>query len=239
MKKSMAALPAFVEFTIYGQPFSKANSRKSVLIPVSKGSSEKRVAFVKSPEALQFEEDALAQIPWKARVMYEGEVTAHLWVWYASERSDLDESIVLDVMQAQYEGRKPNRVLVRRGIYNNDRQVRERHVYHAIDAKNPRVHVRVEPRAGANLGLFAPDPDVGLFEDVQGQLKRIGDELATERDSPLPPEIHFSPDGWLSFRRGMSPLWKSELLLRKSFMGFRVVVRPKQAEPFLIHHLEK
>ena len=75
-----------------------------------------------------------------------------LRIFYASERPDLDESIVLDVLQDRYSRTIPinpivpsRRVLVQSGVYRNDRQVREKHVYHAIDKKNPRTEVLVEP----------------------------------------------------------------------------------------------
>ena len=40
------------------------------------------------------------------------------------------------------EGKK--RILLQAGVYVNDRQVREKHVFHGIDKLMPRVEVRVE-----------------------------------------------------------------------------------------------
>jgi Holliday junction resolvase RusA-like endonuclease len=34
---------------------------------------------------------------------------------------------------------------VQKGVYRNDRQVREKHVFHAIDRANPRAEIEVEP----------------------------------------------------------------------------------------------
>lgn len=121
-----------------GQVASKANSRQLVTI---KG----RPAFIKSPEARAFERGALMQIPAAAKRMLTGPVRAVIRIWYASERPDLDESVVLDVLQAKYETRDGVRVLVRKGVYINDRQVREKHVFHGIDRKNPRAEVVIEP----------------------------------------------------------------------------------------------
>ena len=36
-------------------------------------------------------------------------------------------------------------MLIQAGVYRNDRQVREKHVYHGIDRLQPRVEVLVEP----------------------------------------------------------------------------------------------
>lgn len=127
-----------IEFIIAGEPASKANSRQLVTI-------RGKIAFIKSKKALGFEREAGLQIPHKCRAMFEGPVAVTLHLYYASERPDLDESVVLDVLQAQYKIIGGKRELVRAGVYLNDRQVREKHVYHHIDKANPRVHVVVVP----------------------------------------------------------------------------------------------
>jgi hypothetical protein len=125
-----------VAFTIYGEPASKANSRKLVTI---KG----RPAVIKSDKARAYVDSALMQIPPAAKVMLTGPLRATIRIWYATERPDLDESVLLDVLQAKYEGKGEYRQLIRRGVYVNDRQVRERHVYHGIDRKNPRAEIEI------------------------------------------------------------------------------------------------
>ena len=136
-----------VKFTILGQAYSKANSRKIVKI-------NGKTASAKSDKALGFEAMALRQIPPKARVRFIVPVRVTMWMYYASERPDLDESLVLDVLQDRYVTRftrKPDgsaeksRVLIQAGVYANDRLVREKHVYHGIDKANPRVEIEVEP----------------------------------------------------------------------------------------------
>ena len=133
-----------VEFTIYGEAASKANSRKIVKI-------NGKTRSAKSEKALGFERDALRQIPHAARVRMEGPVSVTLRMYYASERPDLDESLVLDVLQDRWAqhwvlpGPTRQRVMVQAGVYQNDRQVREKHIYHSIDRKNPRVEICVEP----------------------------------------------------------------------------------------------
>ena len=131
-----------IEFTILGEPASKANSRQ--LVTFGRGEA-KRPAIIKSKKALDYERDALLQVPARARAMLAGPVRITLRIFYASERPDLDESVVLDVLQARYKRAGAERVLVQRGVYANDRQVREKHVYHAIDRANPRAEIEVEP----------------------------------------------------------------------------------------------
>lgn len=115
-------------FVIEGEAASKANSRRLVI-------REGRVRFIKSPEALAFERACILQIPARARVMYAEPVCITLWMFYRNERRDLDESVLLDCLQPR---------AGRRGVILNDRQVREKHVYHGIDAKRPRVEVLIE-----------------------------------------------------------------------------------------------
>ena len=129
-----------IRLVILGQACSKANSRQIVTI---KG----RPTPIKSKEALAYERDALRQIPPAARQRLEGPVRMTIRIWYASERPDLDESLILDVLQDRYatDKRSGARVLVQAGVYRNDRQVRERHVYHGIDRTNPRAEIEIEP----------------------------------------------------------------------------------------------
>lgn len=156
-----------IAFTIIGQPASKANSRQIVTI-------NGRPSSIKSKEALAYERDALRQIPPSARQRLEGQVRVTLRIWYASERPDLDESIVLDVLQDRWKktgnsttdtfcGKtQPERVLIQHGVYRNDRQVREKHVFHGIDRKNPRTEVVVEPLQAQQLEMDV-ESDEGAF----------------------------------------------------------------------------
>lgn len=130
-----------VAFTVYGQPASKANRRRFVLI---KG----KARSIKSPEALQFAQDMQKQIPPAARVMLTGECGIRLRMFYRDNRSDLDESVVLDCLQTRYgvvrqAGAVIKRVVVQKGVVLNDRQFKQRHVYHGIDPRAPRVEIKV------------------------------------------------------------------------------------------------
>lgn len=141
-----------IEFTLFGEPASKANSRE--LVSFGRG-EHKRPAIIKSAKARTYERDAVRQIPPRARARLTGPVRVTLRIWYASERPDLDESVVLDVLQDRWSraakaanGAPAQRTLVQAGVYRNDRQVREKHVFHAIDRANPRAEVRIEPLDG-------------------------------------------------------------------------------------------
>ena len=72
-------------------------------------------------------------------------------MFYASQRPDLDESLLLDCLQDRYQAVKQKgvirRELVQAGCYRNDRQVRSKVVDHFIDRHNPRVEIRIEALA--------------------------------------------------------------------------------------------
>lgn len=132
-----------IAFTILGEPASKSNGRQLVTIAG-------RASVIKSKKALGYQADALRQIPPAARQRLEGPVCVSLWIFYASERPDLDETLILDVLQDRWAKRKglpgTDRRLAQAGVYRNDRQVREKHVYWGLDRQNPRVEIVVEPR---------------------------------------------------------------------------------------------
>jgi Holliday junction resolvase RusA-like endonuclease len=140
-----------VTLTIYGEPASKANSREIVTIAG-------RPSVIKSKKAREYETNALRQIPPTARVRMLGPVAVTIRVFYATERPDLDESVILDVLQDRFQsvkvGEVKQRHLVQKGVYANDRQVREKHVYHAIDRLNPRAVIEVRPLQAEQADLL-------------------------------------------------------------------------------------
>ena len=129
-----------VTLTLLGEPASKANSREIVM----RGG---KPASIKSAKALAYEASALRQIPPKARVQLQGPVAVTMRIFYATERPDLDETLILDILQDRFQsfkvGEEKQRRLVQKGVYSNDRQVREKHIYHAIDRTNPRTVIEV------------------------------------------------------------------------------------------------
>ncbi len=131
-----------IRLVIFGEPASKANSRKLVTVgPVE----DRRTLFIKSKKALSYVKDALRQIPPACRQRLEGPIKLTAKIYYASERPDLDESVILDVLQDRYHGKGEQRVLVQAGCYRNDRQVREKHIFHSIDKANPRAEIEIVP----------------------------------------------------------------------------------------------
>jgi Holliday junction resolvase RusA-like endonuclease len=168
-----------IRFTILGEPASKANQRQIVSMPIAGdacprctkpkprgaracvcGASFTRPQVIKSKKALGYEADALRQIPPVHRVRLDGPVKVSLRIFYSTERPDLDESVVLDVLQDRWKGRGEERVLVQKGVIRNDRQVREKHVYHGIDRKNPRAEIEIEPMQPQTVELLPLDLDV-------------------------------------------------------------------------------
>ena len=113
-----------IAFTVFGQPCSKANSRR--LVHIGKG-DQQRITSIKSKEALQYVKDFVRQIPRTARQMVEGPVSVNITIYYSTQRPDLDESLILDAMQPIYTRTKPKE-LIQAGVYVNDRQVREKHI---------------------------------------------------------------------------------------------------------------
>jgi Holliday junction resolvase RusA-like endonuclease len=131
-----ATLPDRVAFVIRGEPASKANSRKLVTDPRTG-----KPRFIKSQKARDYADVAAFQIPRLPR-MLRGPVCVSMTIYYATQRPDLDESLILDLMQGR--------------VYENDRQVRERHVYHGIDKGNPRAEIVVQPIGAVMVTLMEP-----------------------------------------------------------------------------------
>jgi Holliday junction resolvase RusA-like endonuclease len=162
-----------IAFTILGEPASKANSREIVtrrFRDKQSGKLKSRPMSIKSDKARDYERDALAQIPPKARVQLTGPVRVILKIFYASERPDLDESVVLDVLQDRYRrvetAHTRVRTLVHRGVYLNDRQVKQKFVFHGIDRVNPRTEVTIEPLQAQQIALALDDPEYDPFEAI-------------------------------------------------------------------------
>lgn len=109
--------------TIEGEPASKANSRRVV----------RRGRFtrvIKSQKALDYVAQLRKQIkPLPESEMLRGRLTLTAHVFYASNRPDLDISLILDALQGL--------------VYTNDRQVREMHLHHHIDRAHPRTRLHI------------------------------------------------------------------------------------------------
>jgi Holliday junction resolvase RusA-like endonuclease len=113
-----------IYLVVKGEPASKANSRRLIW----RGKSP---AFIKSAKALSYADSFKLQAQ-PIEPLLEGELTVDMNIYYATQRPDLDESLILDLLQDV--------------IYKNDRQVREKHIKHFVDRDNPRVEIWVRPR---------------------------------------------------------------------------------------------
>jgi len=110
-------------FVIFGEPCSKANSRRIVR---TKGGGS---MVIKSKKALAYVDSFAEQCPVLDELI-EKDVAVTITIFYASRRPDLDESLILDCLQDK--------------IYKNDRSVKEKHIYWGgVDKENPRAEISV------------------------------------------------------------------------------------------------
>jgi len=113
-----------VSIIIFGEPASKANSRRVVKFG---GMSR----LIKSEKALSYSAMFKQQCP-VSHPLVSGDLCVTMHIYYASRRPDLDESLILDLLQGC--------------VYINDRQVKERHTYWHLDKLNPRAEIIVEQK---------------------------------------------------------------------------------------------
>lgn len=112
-----------INMVIFGEPCSKANSRRLVK------SKSGRPLFIKSKKALDYVK-LFSQQCRSVDPLITEDVSVIIRIYYASRRPDLDESLILDCMQGL--------------VYKNDRQVKEKHViWGGVDRDNPRAEISV------------------------------------------------------------------------------------------------
>ena len=85
--------------------------------------------LIKSQKALTYSEMFKSQAT-PLKELIEGDVRVTMFIHYASRRPDLDESLILDLLQGV--------------AYLNDRQVKEKHIYWALDKEDPRAEIIVD-----------------------------------------------------------------------------------------------
>ena len=107
---------------IFGEPASKSNSRKFVRF----GNMPR---IIKSEKARNYS-DVFRQQCRPLKTLLSGDLRVTMYIYYASRRPDLDETLILDLMQGL--------------IYENDRQVKERHTYWGLDPEQPRAEIIIE-----------------------------------------------------------------------------------------------
>lgn len=225
-----------IKFTILGQACSKANSREIVTRRIA-GTDKTRPSVIKSVAAIEFENSAMLQIPAHAKQMLEGNLRVTMTIYYLTHLPDLDESIVLDVLQARYTGKGKDRRLSRKGVYINDRQVREKHIYHGIDKRNPRVEVTVEPIDPQPLDMFGADDPRSPYEKVRDAVLEAWMPIyrnAMPGQLRVGFEVRISPKYYGEVRRTIPPTMLPETLLAQTILGHPLKVTRDQAEDFLI-----
>ena len=112
------------EATILGEPASKSNRRQIVKIGG-------KTRLIKSKKALAYAKEFHLQAPrMPLREPILGDVLLWCRIHYASRRPDLDESLIMDALQAAE-------------IIKNDRQIKAKVVLWALDRENPRSEIKL------------------------------------------------------------------------------------------------
>lgn len=108
--------------TVLGNLQSKANSRRMI----------RPGLVIKSKVALEFEQSALLQLkaPMRGRKPFEGDVACEFEVYYKTRKSDIDTSLMRDILQ-------------KAGVYLNDRQIAQVLETKHLDKTNPRVEMLI------------------------------------------------------------------------------------------------
>ena len=107
--------------TILGEPASKANSRRLVTV---KG----RAMFIKSKKALNYKKAFELQCPVREPLYEKGQdLVVAMKIYYKTRRPDLDESLILDLLEGF--------------VYQNDRQVKLKHIVWGLDKENHRTEI--------------------------------------------------------------------------------------------------
>ena len=116
-RKTIDKDPCYI--TIYGEPSSKANSRRLVSI----GGKPR---FIKSKKALLYSRDFDKQCPIRRKLFEKKEnLAVAMKIFYRTRRPDLDESLILDLLENK--------------IYENDRSVKSKFIEWGLDKVNPRA----------------------------------------------------------------------------------------------------
>lgn len=128
-----------VEFVVYGEPASKANSRRQVM-----NKKTGNVMYIKSKKAIDYVTAFSLQCP-QLPSPIEDDVSVTIKIYYATRRPDLDESLILDCMQSVVAINKKTkeRTMTKNNIYLNDRQVKHKEITWGLDKENPRSEIRV------------------------------------------------------------------------------------------------
>lgn len=112
-RKSIDDDPCIIN--ILGEPASKANSRRFVLI-------DGKSRFIKSKKALLYSKNFDLQCPIRKKI-FEEDLSIAMKIYYRTKRPDLDESLILDLLQGR--------------VFKNDRSIKSKYVEHGLDKEQP------------------------------------------------------------------------------------------------------
>lgn len=138
---------------VLGEPASKANSRKIVL-------HGRTPRVIKSDKARAYCSAFVRQVKSLPKLLA-GDLSITLRIFYSSRRPDLDESLILDLLQGV--------------AYENDRQIKEKHIIWGLDPANPRCEIAIYALADGNL------PGAGGSGPRRPRRPNPGRALADER----------------------------------------------------------
>lgn len=125
-----------ITVTINGQSYSKCNSR----IFTYRGG---KPLLIKNNKVSQFVDDAILQLKPQIGLLepFEGTVKLEADIYYKTKLSDLDISLIQDILQQQKD--KKTGYITFKGVYLNDRQVHDIHIRKHHDKENPRAIIRI------------------------------------------------------------------------------------------------
>ena len=126
-RKALDETPCII--TVRGEPASKANSRRLVMM----GGKPR---FIKSKKALGYSSGFNTQVGCRKELI-EDDVCIAIKIFYKSRRPDLDESLILDLLEDK--------------VYKNDRQVKLKHIEWGLDKEDPRAIIVVGPQDQKDL----------------------------------------------------------------------------------------
>ena len=111
------------DFTILGEPASKANQRRVILVG-------KHPRVIKSQKAIEYLRSFAAQCPRSNPLLLE-DLELEVEIWFASRRPDLDGavSLIMDALQDL--------------VIKNDRQIKVIKAFWNLDRENPRSRIQL------------------------------------------------------------------------------------------------
>ena len=137
-------IPA-LSFTLHGQLYSKSNNRQ-----LTKNVKSRNIKSTGARECTKFYLQQLKKI-WKGKETLVGSIILTVDIYYPDNRSDLDESLLMDILQ-------------KAGVIKNDRQIKEKHIYHEIDKRNPRCEIIIGERQKSKTKIKTPPHSLEHFE---------------------------------------------------------------------------